>query len=304
MTLLAPVALMACGTAEQTEVAAEGGDPVQLDLLSLHVVSQTVEDRAGQPVNRVEVQAGADPQAEADAFVLTLPVSLQAYVTSQNELDVDVRVYEGKHLTHHLTFYPSLGDPHAQSGLNRPLVALVVAGLGDDVQAGTTVLQARLPLSVAVAPFAPFSLLHARDAALFHKELLVDLGTDDPLAVAIAALPRSSGVLLREPGDLPADALDEVYLLDASGGDGVRRHPGVPLLTVTEVIDGDVADHRVRIENLADRNGAVLLLVDMDDRLAVTSTVTWLHGNQDRLRPVFVSEILDLERRLAGTRPD
>ena len=255
-------------------------------------------------MNRVEVQAGSDPKAEADAFVTTLPVSLTAYVTSQNELDVDVRVYEGKHLTHHLTFYPSLGQPSVQSGLNRPLVALVVAGLGDDAQAGNAVLQARLPLSVAVAPFAPFSLLHARDAALFHKELLVDLGSDEPVAIAIAALPRSSGVLLHEPGDLPEEALDEVYLLDASGGDGVRRHPGVPLLTVTEVIDGDVADHRVRIENLADRNGAVLLLVDVDDRLAVTSTVTWLHGNQDRMRPVFVSEVLDLERRQAGTRPD
>ena len=61
---------------------------------------------------------------------------------------------------------------------------------------------------------------------------------------------------------------------------------------MTEQIEGDVTPHTVRIENLADRNGSVVLLVDMDDREAVTSTVEWLYGNQEHLRPVFVSEVL------------
>jgi len=286
------LALLACAEPEQAAPTAAPVPTVQVDLADLTVLSNEVEDRSGIQMRRIHVQAGPDAKAEAEALVATLPPASEAYVTSANDLDVDVRVYSGKNLTHHLTFTPSLDQPERRRGLDRPWVALVVSGLGQNAQAAQTLLEVRMPITLAVTPFSPFSLLHARDAALHHKELLVELAPDHSPEDALAAVPRSSGLLLQQPIDLGNAELGQVYLLDASGGDGLRRPADVPLLAVTEHIEGDVTPHTVRIENLADRNGSVVLLVDVDDPEAVTSTVEWLYGNQTHLRPVFVSEVL------------
>ena len=293
--------LLACLSAgEQAEAPVANGVTEHLDLSpwleNLEVVSDTTEDRDNLPIRRIEVQAQDQPRAEAEALKATLPEDIEAYITSENELDVDLRIYEGKQQTWHLTFHPRLTAPAARGGLDRPLVALLVAGLGYDGQAGQAVLEAPLPLTVAVEAFSPFALLHARDSALDHKELLLELPPEHEVAKAREALPLSTGILLRQTRSFPEGSLYEFYVVDASPGAGLARFE-VPMLAVTEIIQGNVEPHIVRIENLADRNGAVLLMVELGDREAVRTTVHWLYESQERLRPVFVTEILDWQRR-------
>ncbi len=292
--------LLAClPTGEQTDGPVEERVAEYLDLSpwlqDLEVLSDTTETRDGPPFHRIELQAQAEPRAEAEALKATLPEGIEAYITSENELDVDLRIYEGKQQTWHLTFHPRLTSPTARDGIDRPLIALVVAGLGYDGQAGQAVLEAPLPLTVAVEAFSPFSLLHSRDSALDHKELLVELPPEHEVSLALDAVPLSTGILLRESRTFADGSLEEFYLVDASPGEGLARFD-VPMLAVTEIIQGDVESQVIRIENLADRNGAVLLMVELSDREAVRTTIQWLYESQERLRPVFVSEILDWQR--------
>lgn len=293
---------LGCGSPEHATPESTELSEVDLEpwLAELDRVSDTVEERPTGPLRRLEVQSATDPRADAEALAATLPQGVETYVTSENDLDADLRIYQGKRQTHHLTFRPRLEAPEAHRGLDRPLVAVLIEGLGRDAQAGQAVLEAPLPLSVAVRPFSPFGLLHARDAALEHKELLVDLGPEDPVPLALESLPWSTGVLLHEHRSFESGALHEYYLVDASGDSLARQ--GVPMLGVGERVTGDVGPWTVRIENLADRNGAVLVLVSLDDREAVRSTLRWLYESQDRLRAVFVSELLDWQR-LSGSPP-
>ena len=52
------------------------------------------------------------------------------YVTTEDELDVDLRIYVGKRLTHHLHLEPTLSADLPPQGEEPALVALVVTGFG------------------------------------------------------------------------------------------------------------------------------------------------------------------------------
>ncbi|HJN72305.1 MAG TPA: hypothetical protein QGF58_00110 [Myxococcota bacterium] len=224
---------------------------------------------------------------------------LVAYVTTANELDVDIRVYVGKRLSHHVSIEPTLGEAHLQDDVT-PLVAIVVTGLGVDGR-GTAVLKTNLPLTVGIVPFSPFALRNARDAAIQHKEVLIDLQAGQPLHIAIDSVPYATGLLVGEnPGaDLDDDliASEHLYLLDAAGQIEPMvlreaRNAGIPVLRANEVVTTD-HDWAARVEHLAARHGAVVLTVSIDD---APGAIRWLAARRYTLRPAFANEVLERRR--------
>ncbi|MCP4804698.1 MAG: hypothetical protein GY913_33875 [Proteobacteria bacterium] len=227
--------------------------------------------------------------------------SIEAYVTTANELDVDVRVYIGKRLSHHLRLKPTLtsapvADPLSAS-TGAPLVALVISDIGPDAE-GVLVLQAGIPLTVGIVPFSPFALRAARNAVLSHKEVLIDLQPGQPLDLAVDAVPYATGLLVTEPPGMALDdallASEDLYLLDAAGElepSTLReaRNAGIPVLRASEVVTAD-QDWAARAEHLAELHGAVVLMVPLSE---APGAIRWLHARQGDLRPAFANEVLE-----------
>lgn len=226
---------------------------------------------------------------------------LQAYVTTANELDVDVRIYVGKRLSHHVSIEPTLGDPAGRRQDDpTPLVALVITDIGVDGR-GTAVLKTDLPLSIGIVPFSPFALRNARDAAIQHKEVLIDLQPGQPLDLAVEGVPYATGLLIGEnPGMDLDDALigrEHLYLLDAAGQIEPAtlreaRNAGIPVLRANEEVSAD-QDWAARVEHLAALHGAVVLIVGVED---APGAIIWLAEHRNTLRPAFANEVLERRR--------
>lgn len=223
--------------------------------------------------------------------------AIEAYVTTANELDVDVRIYVGKRLSHHVRLEPTLGDATAAPvSRTLPLVALVISDVGTDAE-GIQVLQAGIPLTVGVVPFSPFALRAARNAVLGHKEVLIDLQPGQPLELAVDAVPYATGLLLRSAPDTDLDdellSSEDLYLVDAAGQIQPKslreaRNAGIPVLRVSESVQ-EGHDWAARVEHLAQLHGAVVLMVPLDE---ADGAIRWLHSRQKDLRPAFANEVL------------
>jgi len=228
---------------------------------------------------------------------------LDAYVTTDDELDADVRIYAGKRLVAHPSLEPPLGAPPDIESGRPPLLAVVVTGLGREGSVAETLMASPVPFSVALEPFAPFTLRLSRTAVLHHKEVLIDLHPDHELVAALEAVPYASGVLVTMPPDaLPADTLvaRDLYVLD--GTDEVEaaalrtaRNAGVAVLSADVLLDGDPGPSLQRARHLAALHGEVVVVVDVDDE-ARSEVFRWLAEVRDDLRLAFVTEVLDVER--------
>lgn len=255
---------------------------------------------------RVRLPTGFDPNERAALIEQLIEdprygddPPLQAYVTTANELDVDVRIYVGKRLSHHVSIEPTLGEAANQEDVT-PLVAIVVSDLGVDGR-GTAVLKAPIPLSVGIVPFSPFALRNARDAAIQHKEVLIDLQPGQPLDLAVDAVPYATGLLV---GENPAMDLDDallssehLYLLDAAGEIEPAtlreaRNAGIPVLRANENVEED-RDWSARVEHLAALHGAVVLTTTVAD---APGAIRWLAARGNTLRPAFANEVLERRR--------
>ncbi|MCK6506828.1 divergent polysaccharide deacetylase family protein [Myxococcota bacterium] len=117
---------------------------------------------------------------------------VELHLVPRDELDALVRVYAGSAPRRALLLVPTLPadttPPAAPNRRERPLLGLVIGGLGE--REAAALVATPLPLTVAVRPFLPHSLAVARDAARAWQEVLVDVAEPelDP-AAARAAVP-------------------------------------------------------------------------------------------------------------------
>jgi polysaccharide deacetylase 2 family uncharacterized protein YibQ len=228
------------------------------------------------------------------------------YVTSRDELDIDVRIYVGKRQTHHLKLLPTLSPKVPPIAGGPALVALVVTGLGEDGPGGQAVLDRSLPLTLGMLAFRPFTLRQSLQAAVKHKEILLQF-SDKPnsnteIMEAFEAVPPATGLLIDVvPQSLPVSLLleQDLYLLDATGeveGSVLRTasHAGVPVLRTIDHLEGEIEEDLLRLRHLARSHRGVVLTVEIGDP-ACKEVLDWLEKVDPReIRPAFLTEILDL----------
>jgi len=209
-------------------------------------------------------------------------------------LDAEVRVYAGSQLRQDLLLIPALpADTPPPRGANRrerPLVALVVAGLGptDD----RALVRRDVPLTVAIRPFTPFALSTARDAALAWQEVLVDLDAhEDDLSAARASLPFSSGALLAGRDPAPVAPLFPREILVQTAQRPPDLDPAVTTVEVWQARDRGTADVLARLRYLAARDGHTALLLQRSDP-ALDGVLDWAEGaDAAGYRLVLASEV-------------
>ncbi|MCB9745457.1 MAG: hypothetical protein H6740_22960, partial [Alphaproteobacteria bacterium] len=165
---------------------------------------------------------GQSPSVVAErlaARLKRLEGSPEVYVTAEDELDVQVRVYVGKRATLQLRLRPTLGAPARPA--KRPEVALVLLGLGDLGPRARALLAEPIPFTVTVQPFSPFALRHSWDATRLDVELGVELSPADASPEAAdevleAVFHPSAVTLVGAPASLPLDALYDrgMYIFD------------------------------------------------------------------------------------------
>ncbi len=142
--------------------------------------------------------AGMDAAALSDALrARAAAEGLELYARVVDDVDAEIRLYAGATLRHRLLFVEQTPDPPALSARpwrERPLLALIISGLGD--RGAPEVTGTVAPLTLAIRPRRPFSLQLGRDAIRAWHEVLLDL-SDSGLSVVEArtALPWASGVL-------------------------------------------------------------------------------------------------------------
>ena len=296
-------------TAKEVRLAEIVDQLVDSELSDATILDDALEGDEEWPVRRIDARLpnGFDVADRAELieglvedprYGDTPPI--EAYVTTANELDVDVRVYVGKRLSHHLRLEPTLGSGPIEDPLARrqmPLVALVISDVGPDAE-GVQVLQSGIPLTVGIVPFSPFALRAARNAVISHKEVVIDLQPGQPLDLAVDAVPYATGLLVTEPPGMDLDdallADEDMYLLDAAGEIEPAtlreaRNAGIPVLRASESVASD-RDWAARAEHLAELHGAVVLMVPLSE---ADGAIRWLHSRQADLRPAFANEVLE-----------
>ena len=229
------------------------------------------------------------------------------YVTTEDELDVDLRIYVGKRLTHHLHLEPTLSSRLPPQGAEPALVALVVTGFGANGPLGQEILELPQPLTTGMVAYQPFTLRQSRQAAVAHKEILLQLPetAQDAASVmeALQAVPHASGILVEAlPSSLPvAELLDgNLYLLDATEeieGSVLRAasNAGIRVVRATEILEGDVEEDLLRLGHLSRSHSGLVLLVHLEDP-ALETVLTWLEeAEPGTLRPAFLTEVVELQ---------
>ncbi len=241
------------------------------------------------------------PRAGADAAVSSLQAAarsagIELHAATRDLLDAEVRVYAGSHLRQEVLLVTALPAetplPAPVNRRERPLVSIIVGGLGQRQE--TRIVRTEAPLSVAIAPWQPHSLALARDAAMAWQEVLIDVGSDvDDIAAARAALPFSSGLLAR-PGveSRAADALGEGEVLVALRELSALGPVGARVLLPWQARGRRAAELRARIRALSERDGTCALFVEAEDP-ALPELLTWAaEGHSHGYRLVHASELL------------
>jgi len=227
------------------------------------------------------------------------------YVTDKNELDVDLRIYVGKRQTHHLKLLPTLSAKIPPVSGKPALVALVITGLGTDGPLGDSILARPLPLTLGMLAYRPFTLRLSLQAAIKHKEVVLQLAdrprTDVEILEAFEAVPPATGLLIDElPESLPVSIMLErdLYLLDATGeveGSVLRtaNHAGIPVVRAIDHLEGDISEDLLRLRHLSRSHSGLVLTVEATDP-ACDTALNWLeNADPNEIRPAFLTEILD-----------
>jgi len=168
------------------------------------------------------------------------------------------------------------------------------------------VLDRSFPLTLGMLAFRPFTLRQSLQAAMKHKEILLQF-SDKPssnteIMEAFEAVPPATGLLIDlVPQSLPVSLLleQDFYLLDATGeveGSVLRTasHAGVPVLRTIDHLEGEIELDLLRLRHLARSHRGVVLTVEIGDP-ACKAVLDWLENVDPReIRPAFLTEILDL----------
>ncbi len=238
------------------------------------VLASQVEDGVEQAIHRLP--PGADAVSAGERIrAMAEEAGVEVYVHSPDQLDAELRVYAGRDLRAHILLVPDVtAAPRAPASgtlRERPLLALVITGLGERDAAG--LIGQDLPLTLGIRPYAPFSLRIARQALQHWHEILVHLpeGGD---AAALASVPWASGLVL-DGGprpDLPTVAFGVlVYPVAAP----VRRPPtaltAVPAQRPARL---GALETLTRARTLAVRDGAATVMLDYEDP-ELDAVLTW-----------------------------
>lgn len=231
---------------------------------------------------------------------------VELHLVPRDELDALVRVYAGSAPRRALLLVPTLPadttPPAAPNRRERPLLGLVIGGLGE--REAAALVATPLPLTVAVRPFLPHSLAVARDAARAWQEVLVDVAEPelDP-AAARAAVPFSTGLLLREEaaGRLAGPGLEGVVVTPAR----LAAPAGLLVLSAWRARAREVTELQARITHLLATRGRTAVLLEHDDP-ALPGLLGWaarVAGSRYRL--VLAHELARPEDTvgLAGEEP-
>ena len=245
----------------------------------LEVVTSEQEDRAGSWAaveERWQLSSDADPLALArrlESLVSAEDSEAEVYVVELDSQQVQIRFYAGSRLATVLRFEPSLESWPSLSRDRQPWLALVVYGVDQDPHGVRQLMEADLPLAVALSPHSPFTLRFSRDALLNHTEVLATSEPDVSLTEALEAVPHASGLLVTCPpgGDPGQQAralhLADMYVLDAvDGGLGGRwlrafQDAEVPYVRAQNLDPGATDLGRRRFLHAAAKNGAAVLVV-------------------------------------------
>jgi hypothetical protein len=219
---------------------------------------------------------GADPMDTARRLrSLAEAEAIELYVSPDDGLDAQIRAYAGARLRHRIVLYPTLPEtpPVAlpRSFRRRPFVALVVAGLGPS--AARSVVEADVPLTLAIRPYTPFALRTAEDASAKWQEVLVHLSapshgdTAEPtgLTRSIAAVPHATGVLVDgPPGPRLADADADLVVYPARFSPD-RAPADLVLVPAQRSGRAGALETLARTCHLAVRDGVATMVVDAGD---------------------------------------
>ncbi|MCB9761550.1 MAG: divergent polysaccharide deacetylase family protein [Alphaproteobacteria bacterium] len=289
--------------------------PAQLDALDAALV-RALGDAAGEAllqqreavprVLQVRLSSAEPPEARAEALRSALSAldAAEVYATSENGLDVTVRVYVGPQLTHRVELLAGGEQLPALTGDARPGLALVVTGLGRDGPAAARVLRARVPLTVAIEPFTPFALRQSRDAVRAHKEVLLQLpeGEDaaapEALTTLLTGVYHPSGLALHDGHrTLPLEPIRRhpLFLFHPHGlhPDLNRQARAAGVRTVAPDLDlsREAEGWEGRLVHLAATHGAAVAVVPL---ASADAAVRWLASGAARVRPLYLTEALDV----------
>lgn len=265
---------------------------------SLDVVLLAAEERGG--IQHGIYQTRADPLVLAQQIRdLATAEDVELYVSQVDGLDAEIRVYAGPGVRHQLLLVPALSadptPPRVRTLRERPLIALILSGLGDARRPEVT--HTNIPLTVAVQPYSPFALRLARQAALRWDEVLLDMtgmGDEvrdrDRLGQAFGAVPFATGVLsdALPYSTLPEREMGVIVQLEA------RRT--VPLAIRSQWVPTQSSHRRSALETLtrtrilAIQEGAATMSIDIDDP-DLAAVLAWAEETR-AFRMALVSEVL------------
>lgn len=225
---------------------------------------------------------------------------VEVHVVAQDLLDQRVRVYAGAELRHDLLLIPSLPPasslPRPVNRRERPLVALIIRGLG--ATQAEAVVEAPIPLTIAVRPYTPYALPTARDAALHWQEVLVDLSDVDvpdagAVRAAMEAVPHATGLVMGERGAGQAAGIAGAQVVVAPRPPTLVPEALEPRLLVPwQARDRRAEDLEARLHHLAQTQGHTTLMVDIDD-VGLPGLMEWAgRANELGIRLVHASEAL------------
>ncbi|MGB0641241.1 MAG: divergent polysaccharide deacetylase family protein [Myxococcota bacterium] len=227
---------------------------------------------------------------------LAKEADIELYASPVDGLDLEIRVYAGPSLRQQLLLVPDLPPaPRFTKGpraLDRPLLALIVTGLGG--ASADEILSINVPITVAVRPYTPFALRTARLAAESWHEVLVDVPKDLTPREAQGAVPLASGIWF---DGLPVAPLHEndVVVVPADRVSGARANAGLRVLPAQRSDRRDAMATLDRARHIAARTGKSALIVDASDE-NLPQVLSWVsQAHNDGYRIGLASEAVRSE---------
>ncbi len=196
---------------------------------------------------------------------------IELYSAPSGDFDVELRVYAGPELAARVLLRPALGAasrlaPHAPTLRERPLLAVIITGLGDRPPGDLAALP--IPLTLSIRPYEAFSLQIAEEGMLHWHEVLLELDRSEGAASPseqLRALPHGSGLVLTGPVTAlqPIEGLPMGVLVYPDG----LSPPATTLARVrAHAPTGAPATEAVaRALHLASRDGHASVLLAADD---------------------------------------
>lgn len=275
--LSSPAPLVSVTEAEGTAEAVDALLAEALSAAGATLLGEEVRSSDGVRHAVYQLPPGEEPLALAREIRATATArGLELYASPVDGLDAEVRAYAGAAVRQQLLLIPTLPSaeaaeaPRPKSLRERPLLAIIVAGLGD-ARAPEWLQEVPIPLTVAIRPYAPFSLRLAQEAALAWHEVLVDLSghpavvsDKKALAEAMAAVPFSSGLLSPVPPRAALPTPFAVLVQPDSRGEAPTAVRG-QWVPAQRSLRRSAQDTLTRTRLLALRDGAAAIVLDLQD---------------------------------------